>query len=138
MMHTHSRPGYIFLVTVLMIGAIASTTLLSLLLLGWAAEQNGFLAVRSQQALEYMLTCSERSLRSLRLDPTYAGDERFTFANGSCYIHMIGGSGNVSRTLCVEGLSGSVTRRMELQIGRLFPAVAVNSWQEVSGFSQCP
>ncbi len=138
MMHTRSRPGYIFLVTVLMIGAIASTTLLSLLLLGWAAEQNGFLAVRSQQALEYMLTCSERSLRSLRLDPVYVGDERFTFENGSCYVHLIGGAGNLNRTICVEGLSGNITRRMELQIGRLFPLVTVNSWQEVSSFTQCP
>lgn len=138
MKHAHSRPGYIFLITVLMIGAIASATLLSLLLLGWAAEQNGYLNQLSQQGMEYMQICTERSLRSLRLDPTYAGDERFVFGANSCYVHKIGGSGNLDRTLCVEGVSGNTTRRMELQIKRLFPQVVIGSWQEVTAFSLCP
>ncbi len=138
MMQTRSRPGYVFLVTVLMIGAIASTTLLSLLLLGWAAEQNGYLQVQSQQAFEYADTCAERAIRSLRLDPTYAGDERFTFGTSSCYIHPIGGGGNLDRRVCVESSSGNVVRRMELLLSRLFPSVVVDSWQEVSAFTLCP
>lgn len=139
MIHSRSRPGYIFLVTVLMIGVIASTTLVSLLLLGWAAEQNGALVEHSQQGLEYMQTCAERALRSLRLDPTYEGETRINFGTSdSCYIRVIGGSGNQDRTLCIEGVSGNTTRRMELNIKRLFPLVRVSSWQEVGAFSLCP
>jgi|CXWL01.1.fsa_nt_gi hypothetical protein len=138
MMHLRSRPGYIFLVTVLMIGAIASTTLLSLLLLGWAAEQNGYLQVQSQQAFEYAETCAERAIRSVRLDPTYVGDETFTFGASNCTIHLIGGTGNIDRSICVESLSGRVVRRMEIDIARLFPSVVVRSWQEVTAFSLCP
>jgi hypothetical protein len=138
MKNTSSHPGYIFLVSVLMIGVIASTTLLSLLLLGWAAEQNGQLGVQSEQAFEYMETCAERALRSLRLDPTYQGDTQYSFNMDSCYIHSIGGSGNLDRTLCVQGVSGNITRRMEIRISRLFPVVVIKSWQEVSSFSACP
>lgn len=137
MTHRSSHKGYVFLVTVLMIGAIASTTLLSLLLLGWAAEQNGALVERSQRAFEFMQTCAERSLRSLRLDPTYAGDETVTFSGGSCIIYPITGSGNADRTICIESISAPVTRRMEIQISRLFPRVIIRSWQEVTTFTYC-
>lgn len=137
MMCTPARDGYIFLVTVLMIGAIASTTLLSLLLLGWAAEQNGALVERSHRAFEYMNICAERTIRSLRLDPTYAGDETFTFERGSCTVHPIGGGGNLDRVLCIESESAPVIRRMEIQINRLFPRVMIRSWQEVNTFTYC-
>lgn len=133
-----SHTGYVFLVSVLVIGAIAGTTTLSLLLLGWAAEQNGFLAVQSHQALENAHTCAERALLSLRKDPTYGGDETFTLARGSCTVEPIGGSGNEDRTLCVEGSDGDTDQRMELNIKHLFPSVSIASWQDVSDFSLCP
>jgi hypothetical protein len=133
-----AHKGYVFLVTVLMVGAIASATLLSLLLLGWAAMQNGALSMYSQQALEYANTCAERSLRSLRLDPTYNGEKRFWFGPDSCYTRLIGGAGNYNRTLCTEGVSFNVTRRLEIKIKRLYPTVQIESWQEVPAFTQCP
>lgn len=133
-----SHSGYVFLVSVLVIGAIAATTLMSLLLLGWAAEQNGFLAVQSHQALENAHTCMERTLLSLRKDPTYGGDETFTLARGTCTVRPIGGSGNLNRTVCVEGDDGNTIQRMEVLIAQLFPSVTVASWQNISDFSLCP
>ncbi len=85
-----SRPGYIFLVTVLVIGAIASATATSLLLLGWAAEQNGLLLMQSAQAYEHANTCAERALRELRRDLAYTGNVTHTFEYGSCEIRVIG------------------------------------------------
>ncbi len=138
MMRTRSHSGYVFLVTVLMIGAIASTTLLSLLLLGWAAEQNGVLVERSMRSFEQVQVCAERTLRSLRLDPTYAGDETFKLDYGNCTIRKISGAGNINRIVCVESTVGTVTRRLEISISRLFPLITISSWQEVSAFTKCP
>ena len=138
MMIRSSHSGYIFLVSVLVIGAIATATTLSLLLLGWAAEQDGFLAIQSHQALENAHTCAERTLLSLRKDPTYGGDETFTLTNGSCTVREIGGSGNENRTVCVEGDDGLTVERMEIKIAHLFPFIVVGSWQNVSDFSLCP
>jgi hypothetical protein len=137
MKKSRSHPGYIFLVSVLIIGAIGATTVVSLLLLGWAAQQNGYLVQQSQQAFEYGQTCVERSLRALRLDPSYGGNETVTFAQGSCVIHSVGGAGNGEHTLCVEGKSGKSSRRFELSILQLFPRVKIGSWQEVAAFSLC-
>lgn len=137
-MHARSRPGYIFLVSVLVIGVIATATASTLLLLGWAAEQNGLLVQQSAQAYEYAQTCAERGLRDMRRDLHYAGGETFTLDRGSCTVERIGGSGNEKRTLCVSGMSGDSTHRMQVNIDRLYPAVVIRSWEETAAFSLCP
>ncbi len=130
--------GYIFLLTVLVVGAIASATAVSLLLLGWAAEQNGILIVQSGQAYEYAHTCAERALRSLRSDVGYIGSGSITFSRGTCAIHAIGGEGNENRNICVEGFSGSSTHRMQLDVAQLLPSVIIRQWEEVDSFTDCP
>ncbi len=135
---TSSRPGYVFLVTVLMVGVIATATASSLMLLGWAAEQNGFLVSQSAQAYEYARTCAERAISKLRYDPSYAGEQTFTFAQGRCEIRSVGGTGNEERTVCVAGYSGEGVRRLQVQAVQLYPTVMVNGWSEIVSFSYCP
>ncbi len=110
----------------------------SLILLGLAAGQSGLSVRQSAQAWEYASTCAERALRSLRTDPTYVGNETFTFSSGSCDIRAVGGSGNTGRSLCTDGKSGDSTRRLEVSITRLYPSAVISSWREVPGFSLCP
>jgi hypothetical protein len=133
-----SRPGYAFLVTVLVIGVMATATATSLMLLGWAAEQNGFLIERSAQAEQYAKGCLERTFRRLRLEPSYAGGETVAFPKGSCVIHPVTGDGANDRRVCVEGKSGSTTRRFEVAIDEVFPRIKTSSFAEVVGFSLCP
>ena len=132
------RPGYIFLVSVLVMGAIASATAVSLLLLGWAAEQNGQTVAQAGQAYEYSYTCVERALRTLRQNPNYGGDETFSFEYGECEIESIGGNGNTNRTICARGESGDSVRRLQLSVTRLMPSTLIASWEEVPTFTLCP
>lgn len=133
-----ARSGYIFLVSVLAIGAIASATTVSMLLLGWAAEQNGNLVVHAVRAQEHARTCAERALYALRNDQWYAGNETVVLEDGSCDILAIGGSGTEDRTLCTQGTSGNNVRRMEITIAETVPRLRISSWEEVSSFSLCP
>lgn len=137
MMHMRSRDGYIFLITVLVIGVIASATAASLMLLGWAAEQNGLLLVQSGQALEYAQACAERSLRALRSDLSYAGNATVAFERGSCEIERIGGTGNENRYLCIAGYSGDTVHRIQIHVRSLFPTPVIRSWEEISAFTLC-
>lgn len=135
---TPDHPGYIFLISILVTGAIVTATTISILLLGLAAERSGFAVVRSTQALEYARACTERALRRLRLNTAYAGAETFTFSQGSCTIRAIGGSGNVSRTLCTEGSSGGAIRRFEVNVNELLPFTRIEHWREVASITLCP
>jgi len=135
---TSQHPGYVFLMTVLVTGMIASTSALSLLLLAWAAEQNGYLFWESTQAFEYAQTCAERSLLTLRSDLSYAGNETFTYDRGTCRVHALDGTGNNGRILCVEGTVGQAVRRIEITVNQVRPTTLITAWDEVSAFTKCP
>ena len=133
-----SRRGFVFLLSVLVIGAIVMGMVLSLVLLGIAAEQNSLAVAQGVQAHEYALTCAERGLRNLRSDLSYDGGETVTFADGGCGVAHTGGSGNTNRALCLQGWSGRSTRRIEIMIREVYPRVKIASWKEVSVFTLCP
>jgi hypothetical protein len=131
------RPGYIFLISVLVIGAVASATSVSLILLGLASEQSGLTVVQSAQAIELAQACAERALLFLRSDLSYGGGETLVIPGGTCVIHHVGGSGNADRTLCLEGVSGLSTRRIEISVSAVYPSMLIGSWQEVDSFALC-
>ena len=140
MMHTRlplARRGYIFLVSVLFVSAVAVSVLGSYLLLSIASMENGITFQGSTQALENAHTCAERGLMSLFLDSGYTGDESLTLTAGTCEILQPGGFGNENRTICVEGLFGAHTRRMEIVIETLLPSIQIYSWQEVATITSC-
>lgn len=136
MMRLRSQNGYIFLVSVIVIGAIAVASTLSLLLLGWAAEQNGQTHVRTNQALELANTCADRALMGLRDSVTYAGNQDVVLAYGTCKIYPAVGANN-KRTICVEGTDTNTTRRLHITLSAIFPTVTVSKWDEVGCFTDC-
>lgn len=138
MIRSPSRPGYVFLLTVLVTGVIAATSALSLMLLAWAAEQNGYLFGQTAQAYEYAQTCAERTLRTLRSDLSYAGNETFSFARGSCKVYALNGTGNNDRSVCISGTVGSAMRRVEIVVSQVRPTTLISSWEEVGSFTRCP
>ena len=137
-MSPRSRPGYVFLLTVLVIGVIAGEMVLSLSLLGLAGEQSSLTVQQSAQAYAYAQTCTERALRELRLDLSYDGGVTVPFTDGSCTISHTGGAGNADRALCILGQSGKDMRQFELQISQIYPRLRIASWREVGTFSLCP
>lgn len=132
-----ARKGYIFLISVLFVSAIAVSVLGSYLLLSIASMENGITLQASMQALENAHACAERGLMNLFLDSAYAGQETVTLTDGNCYILQPGGFGNEDRTICVEGIYGTHARRMEIVIERVLPSIQVYSWQEVASISSC-
>lgn len=133
----HYRKGYVFLISVLFVSAVAVSVLGSYLLLSIAAMENGLTFEASNQALENAQTCAERGLMSLFVDSGYVGNETVNLSDGSCEILQPGGFGNEDRTLCLEGISGTHTRRIEIVLEQLLPNIQVYSWAEVATITSC-
>lgn len=134
------RQGYVFLITVLFVGIIGLSIMSTYFILSTASLQNGWALEQSAQSLAYAETCAEQALHSLTVNTNYSGEEFLAFEEdlgGSCEILRVGGSGNTNRTLCVEGIAGDSTRRLEILIDRVLPSVQISSWQEVSFFTVC-
>ncbi len=131
------RNGYILLITVLIIGAIASAVLSSLLMLGISLNQVSLSVLQSNQSLATAQGCAEYGLMKLRQSPSYAGNELVMIDTNQCKILPIKGIGNNNRVLCVEGKVGDSVRRIEIVISRVLPLTSINSWQEVYVFALC-
>lgn len=134
----HTRGGYVFLVTVLIVGAVATTVVSSFLLLATTSMRTTLLFEQSAQALASAQTCIERALRELRLDGGYAGNVVSSLSSSSCRILPIAGEGNEDRSVCTEGRSGSAVRRLEVMISDILPSTSISSWREVPAFTLCP
>ena len=132
-----ARSGYVYLISVLFVSAIAVSALGSYLLLSIASLENGITFEASSQALENAQTCAEQALMELFLDSGYTGGQTVTLSNGTCDILQPGGFGNTNRTLCTEGISGAHTRRIEIVLSQLLPSIQVYSWQEVASITAC-
>ncbi len=132
------RPGYIFLISVLFIGSISVATVASLLLLGWAAEQNGKTFAESTQALEMAKSCLELGVQNLREDLNYAGDETITFSQfNNCTLLPIQGSGNSERIICSEGNAGPNKKRIKMVLVEVLPVPIVSGYEEMSDSNDC-
>lgn len=140
MTHAHqSRTGYILLLSILIVGTIASAAVTSALLLGTDNARTSLVVEQSTRAAALAQGCVEHALMELRDNPAYAGDELlagFT-GGGTCEILPIGGAGNTNRIVCAEGRSGDAFRRVELIVAELFPVTKVFSWQDVPVFTLC-
>lgn len=136
-MNTPHRSGFILLITILIIGAIASAILSSLLLLGISANQVSLSVQQSQQALATAQACAEYALLQLRESPSYAGNEFLALGNDRCEVLPVGGIGNNNRAVCTEGTSGDAIRRLEIAVSQVLPQTKVYSWQEVAVFTLC-
>lgn len=132
-----TQSGYILLITILVIGAIASAILSSLMILGISANQVSFAVLQANQSLANAQACAEYGLMKLRQSPSYAGNEFITIGDDQCEILSVGGIGNNNRVVCAEGKVGDSVRRLEVVINQVLPQTKIYSWQEVAVFSLC-
>lgn len=133
-----SKPGYAFLVTVLVIGVVAAGAVATLLLLGTSVLRSTLTLEASARALERTGSCAERALQALRADLAYAGDEVVTLADGTtCTMLPVTGFGNEDRAICVEASDGSVIRRMEISVAQVLPQTRIERWRDVAEFTFC-
>lgn len=133
-----ARPGYVFLITVLLVGGIATAVVTSLLFIAVNSGRSALTLQQSSAAYSYAMSCAEIALRNLRIDGAYAGNETVAMPLGNCHIYAVGGSGNEDRVICTEGTSGTVERRMEVEINVIIPSILLKSWREVPAIELCP
>lgn len=126
-----SQPGYITLMAVILLGAIGSATVVSVLLLGLNSSRSSFALEQSVQARSYVNSCGEYALEKIAENTNYTGSNTLTFPNGSC-SYLVQTSGGSVRTISASSTVGNTVRKISLTTGSLSPTILLTSWQEVS------
>jgi hypothetical protein len=131
------RPGYAFLITILLIGALSTSLVVTVLLLSTSWSKDVITVRDGAQALALARSCAERTIVRLREDPGYAGNEDLTVNDHSCHVGTVGGTGTTNRTICTSGAIGDSVRRIEISLSAILPSVLITSWEEVPSFTLC-
>ncbi len=126
--------GFTTLVAVLIVGAVATAAVVSMLVSGVGSLQSSLAIQRSGLARHYADTCAEEALHQLSEDTSYAAGATLVFDYGNCAVNAISGSGATNRVIQVTGAVDTVARRVEVDVSDLSGPVILNSWQEVASF----
>lgn len=128
-----TRPGFISLIGVLLIGAVALAVSVTLLLLGLNDSRSSLAYQQSEQSAAFADACLEEALQQIRSSASFVGSNSLAFTNGSC-TYTVTSQGGQSRTLISTGISSTSTRRVSATLNQLSPTMNITSWQEVASF----
>src|SRR5690242_8188409 len=113
------QSGYIALISTLIVGAVGLAIALSLLWLGIGnakAAQSNNQADNAKAMADY---CVEMALLNVHTNLNYYGGDTITNLGDSCTIVTVSGKGNRNRVIETTGTSGTITRKVKVQIDRV-------------------
>jgi len=129
----YGNRGYVMLLSVLVVGAVAIAVAVSLVLLGVDFSRSGFAIEQSSAAKGLANACAETALEQIRESPSFSGVATLALGDGTCTYTVIVGSGQ-NRTVNASGTVGTVVRKVKITLDTITPKINITSWQEVADF----
>lgn len=131
-LHT-GRKGFIALMGILIVGAVGTAIMLSLILLGLGSSRTSFAVEQSGQAKALANACAEEALQQVRDSTPFAGSGNLTLGQGTC-TYTVTNNGQQNRTITTSGTVGTIIRKTKIIISKINPNIIFTSWQEVESF----
>lgn len=125
----YREDGYVALLSVLIVGAVAVAVGTMLLMIGLDSQRAALVTQRSLQARGLASTCAEDALQQIHDDTSYTGNNTLNLGQGSC-TYTVTNTGGANRTIAASGTVGTVVRRASLSI-TIGSTITITSWQEV-------
>ena len=125
-----NQSGFIALITVLIIFAIALLIGLSVRLLSISEAQMGLKKSQSSQAYFLANLCAEQALMKLKENINYPGNETIEIGGGGCQILPIEGNWTIKTTANFQ----NQIKKIKIVVSQVNPQMLISSWQEVSEF----
>lgn len=122
--------GYVALIAVLVMGAVATSVGVTLLLTGTDSQRSSLIDQQSKQARAYATACAEEALQLMHDTTTYTGTNNLTFSLGSC-TYTVTNTGGSARTILATGTVGNVVKKVQVYATIGASSISITSWQEV-------
>lgn len=120
--------GFVALLSVIVLAAIAGGVSVSLLLLGIGATKNAQALEASMAARALAHTCAELGVQQLVALGSFTGTGAQVLGSGSCTYNVTLPSASV-KAIAATGTVGTIVRKTELLF--TYPALTLTSWHEV-------
>lgn len=125
--------GYIALLSVIVVGAIGTAIMLSVMLLGITTSKTDFAVQQSGNAKVLASSCGEEALQKILETGTTSGNASLTIGSGTCNYVITSVNGQ-NITIDATGITGTLTSKVKIVIATTTPAIILSSWQEVGDF----
>lgn len=124
------KKGFVTLLSVLIVSALALVVATSLLLVGTSSTKSSISFITSNQAKGLANGCAEAALTQIQANINFSGTNNLTYGNGTCSYTVTKLTGQ-NRTIAVTASAGQSTRKINININQISPNIITNSWQEV-------
>lgn len=131
--HTRGVRGYIALLSVIIVGAIGTAVILSIMLLGVSTTKTDFSVQQGGSAKVLANSCGEEALQKILETGTTSGVGNIAIGQGVCSYTITSQNGQ-NITINASGITGSVTSKLKIILSTTTPTIVLSSWQEVGDF----
>ncbi len=121
------------LISLLIVGAIATAVTTTTLLLGIVSTQTALAKEESSKALYLANACIEEGLKQIREQTEYNGTETLSFEDGSC-DYTVNHMGSEARTINAIGTVNQVVKKIQVEVSTINPQITIDTWREVADF----
>lgn len=130
MNRSHHQTGYVALLAVLVMGAVATATAMALLLTGTDSLRQVQATQHSIQSRTIAHACAEEALQVIHDNTTFTGNGNLSFSVGSCTYTVTNTGGN-NRSIAVTSTMFEITRKLQISV-TIGASISIVSWQEAS------
>ncbi len=124
--------GYVVLLTVLVVGAVAVAIATTLLFAGTDAARLAAVKEQSRVARHMADACAEEALNEIRTSSPFTGYGTLTLGGNTCSFNVTN-LGGTNRQVIASSTVGTMVRKKKLTLDKVKP-VSINSEQDVINF----
>ena len=128
---TRERPGYVLLLSVLIVGAIGLSVTLSMLLLGVDSSRTSTVHEQAVRARGMSDACAEVALQKIRDEVSFVGDGQLELEGDIC-VYSVTKEAGEERTVTAVGTAGVAVRKVLVHVSEIDPVLTIEDWREVA------
>lgn len=125
--------GYVALISVIMIGALGTAVMISVIASGINAGKTDLALQQSGIARVLASSCAEEALQKIVETGTTSSSGNLAIGSGTC-SYLITSQSGLNITINSSGVLGTITKKVKVIISTTTPSLVLSSWQEVSDF----
>ncbi len=122
--------GYVALLSVLIVGAVALAIGVAMLVSGTDSQREVLVAQQSTQARNLATACGEEGLQQIHDNTAFTGTNNITLGQGTC-TYTVANTGASTRTVDATGTVNGVVRRIKIYVTINVSSLSITSWQDV-------
>lgn len=132
-MRYSNQKGYIALLSVILIAAIGTAIMISVIATGITSSKTDLSLQQGGSARILASSCAEEALQKILETSTTTSSGNLTIGSGTCAYTIATSSGN-SITIQASGFLGAIVSKVKVVVSSTSPGLTLSSWAEVADF----